>query len=368
MDKIKVIITNKQKDVKIPTGLRMLIRRCCNAVLQMEEFEGSVEVSVTLVNDKQIKELNAIYRNKDSVTDVLSFPMGENGKYRIDRYHEIKSKPLADSLCSYCNKVFNHSQAIFNLNKGNVPSARDISVEIKAQKNILRHEEYLVSAETVNKDQIGITPLVGLGRRNNRLNHTILYLLESAASEITIYTPYFNLPSPIRKRINFCLKKGVFVTIVCGDKVANDFYIHDLNDFNKVGAIPYLYEINLRKFISANQSFIDSGRLKVHLWKDGDNTYHVKGMTVDRQYALLTGNNLNPRAWGLDLENGLLINDSSGLLVPKFIHEKKFLLEHTSQIRSELDIEDIMSYPEPVKKVLSKVNKFGAQWLIKKLL
>ena len=35
MDKIKVIITNKQKDVKIPTGLRMLIRRCCNAVLRM---------------------------------------------------------------------------------------------------------------------------------------------------------------------------------------------------------------------------------------------------------------------------------------------------------------------------------------------
>ena len=84
MDKIKVIISNKQKDVKIPTGLRMLIRRCCNAVLQMEEFEGSVEVSVTLVNNKQIKELNSIYRNKDRVTDVLSFPMGENGKYDTD--------------------------------------------------------------------------------------------------------------------------------------------------------------------------------------------------------------------------------------------------------------------------------------------
>ena len=81
MDKIKVIITNKQKDVKIPTGLRMLIRRCCNAVLKMEKFEGSVEVSVTLVNNKQIRELNSIYRNIDRVTDVLSFPMGENGKY-----------------------------------------------------------------------------------------------------------------------------------------------------------------------------------------------------------------------------------------------------------------------------------------------
>ena len=71
MDKIKVIITNKQKDVKIPTGLRMLIRRCCNAVLQMEEFEGSVEVSVTLVNDKQIKELNAIYNSAECVFEAF---------------------------------------------------------------------------------------------------------------------------------------------------------------------------------------------------------------------------------------------------------------------------------------------------------
>ncbi len=62
----------------------MLIRRCCNAVLKMEEFEGSVEISVTLVNNKQIRELNSIYRNKDRVTDVLSFPMGENGKYDTD--------------------------------------------------------------------------------------------------------------------------------------------------------------------------------------------------------------------------------------------------------------------------------------------
>ena len=84
MDKIKVIITNKQKEIKIPTGLRMLIRRCCNAVLIMEEFQGSVEVSVTFVDNKQIKELNNIYRNKDMVTDVLSFPMGENGKYDTD--------------------------------------------------------------------------------------------------------------------------------------------------------------------------------------------------------------------------------------------------------------------------------------------
>ncbi|MGN1050924.1 MAG: rRNA maturation RNase YbeY [Acutalibacteraceae bacterium] len=83
-NKIRVVITNKQKDVKIPTGLRMLVRRTCNAVLRMENFEGDAEISVTFVNNRQIQDYNKQYRNKDSVTDVLSFPMGEDGKYDID--------------------------------------------------------------------------------------------------------------------------------------------------------------------------------------------------------------------------------------------------------------------------------------------
>lgn len=84
MDKIRVIITNKQKEIKSPTGLRMLVRRCCNAVLRMEEFKGSAEISVTFVNNAQIKDYNKQYRDKDMVTDVLSFGMGENGVYDID--------------------------------------------------------------------------------------------------------------------------------------------------------------------------------------------------------------------------------------------------------------------------------------------
>lgn len=83
-DKVRVIITNSQKAIKIPTGLRMLIRRCCNAVLKMEQFEGSAEISVTFVDNEQIKELNTQYRDKPIETDVLSFPMGSDGKYDID--------------------------------------------------------------------------------------------------------------------------------------------------------------------------------------------------------------------------------------------------------------------------------------------
>jgi probable rRNA maturation factor len=96
--KIRVVITNKQKTVKIPTGIRMLVRRCCNAVLKLENFEDSAEISVTFTDNAGIKELNRQYRDKDIETDVLSFPMGENGVYDTDM--ETGAKILGDVVIS----------------------------------------------------------------------------------------------------------------------------------------------------------------------------------------------------------------------------------------------------------------------------
>ncbi|MEF2919121.1 MAG: rRNA maturation RNase YbeY [Acutalibacteraceae bacterium] len=84
MDKLRVIITNSQKKVKIPTGLRMLVRRCCHAVLQLEKFKGTAEISVNFVDNEEIHKLNKQYREKDMPTDVLSFVMGEDGQFDID--------------------------------------------------------------------------------------------------------------------------------------------------------------------------------------------------------------------------------------------------------------------------------------------
>ncbi|MGI5887843.1 MAG: rRNA maturation RNase YbeY [Oscillospiraceae bacterium] len=77
----KVIISNDQSSVKVPSGTRLLIRRCCNAVTEIEEFPYPAEISVSLVDNAKIRELNAKYRNKDSETDVLSFPQFEKGKW-----------------------------------------------------------------------------------------------------------------------------------------------------------------------------------------------------------------------------------------------------------------------------------------------
>ena len=111
-DKIKVIISNSQNAVKIPTGVRMLIRRCCNAVLVNEKFKGSAEISVTIVDDEQIHELNRKHRNIDASTDVLSFPLGENGVYDVNP--ETGAQLLGDIVISIEHavkqaKVYGHS-------------------------------------------------------------------------------------------------------------------------------------------------------------------------------------------------------------------------------------------------------------------
>lgn len=98
MDRVKVIISNSQKKVKIPTGIRLLIRRCCHAVLELENFEGSAEISVRFVDNEQIRKLNDTYRHIDRETDVLSFPLGENGVYDINP--DTGAKMLGDIVIS----------------------------------------------------------------------------------------------------------------------------------------------------------------------------------------------------------------------------------------------------------------------------
>ena len=98
MAKVKVVIENKQKTVKIPTGLRMLMRRCCNAVLENEHFAEPAQVDISIVDNEQIRQINAEHRNIDRVTDVLSFPLGEGGVY--DRHPETGAYMLGDIVIS----------------------------------------------------------------------------------------------------------------------------------------------------------------------------------------------------------------------------------------------------------------------------
>ena len=99
MSKLKVYVKNNQAAVKIPVGIRLLIRRCCQAVLATENFGKDAEVSVSFVTNKEIRSLNKAYRNKDKETDVLSFPLtSEDGTQEVNA--ETGSVLLGDVVIS----------------------------------------------------------------------------------------------------------------------------------------------------------------------------------------------------------------------------------------------------------------------------
>ena len=98
MIKVKVNISDRQKALKLPTGIRLLVRKSCVATLNEENFADNAEVNVTFVDDNEIKKMNTEFRNINNSTDVLSFPLGVDGVYDINP--ETNNKMLGDIVIS----------------------------------------------------------------------------------------------------------------------------------------------------------------------------------------------------------------------------------------------------------------------------
>ncbi|MFR1150863.1 MAG: rRNA maturation RNase YbeY [Butyricicoccus sp.] len=82
-----------ETEVADENSVRELIRTCAERVLASEQVDFDAEIDVTVVNADAIREMNAEYRNKDAVTDVLSFPMYEflNGEPQ----EELEAEPYS---------------------------------------------------------------------------------------------------------------------------------------------------------------------------------------------------------------------------------------------------------------------------------
>lgn len=289
-------------------------------------------------------------------------------RYRFDRYHVLENPALANSMIEFINKKMIAHPAVNDLSLCQKPTTKQIKSDIRQLRATLSQAQYHFKPATSNSEQVAVTPLVGIGKRRNKLNHAINQLLASAKKEIFICTPYFNFPKSVAKQIKRALRRGVNVTIVVGDKTANDFYIAPEEEFKTIGGLPYMYELNLRRFAKANEAHIASRRLSIKLWKHDDNSFHLKGIWVDKANMLITGNNLNPRAWSLDLENALLIQDPCGHLVEKFEQEVANIIEHTQLICTYKQFEKIEHYPIPVQKLIRKITRVRADRVLKQLL
>ena len=72
---LDVYFAAEPEGTSIPVAFENAVRAAVLATLVYEGFAADAEVSVTFCDGPYIRELNASYREKDSETDVLSFPM-----------------------------------------------------------------------------------------------------------------------------------------------------------------------------------------------------------------------------------------------------------------------------------------------------
>lgn len=288
----------------------------------------------------------------------------QDERYRYDRYWLINNVKLADSMVSFLHNEIISSGAVALLNSETIKPMSELKGAHKKLTRNLKQASFHYQGER-STDCLAVTPLCGFGTRRNKLNKTIRKLLQSAQQEVVIFTPYFNLPMAIERDISALLKRGVKLTIVVGDKTANDFYISEEKPFRTIGALPYLYETNLKRFAKKHQTTLKSGQLQLNLWLHDNNSFHLKGLYVDNRFIMLTGHNLNPRAWRLDVENALLIDDPKQQLKALVDKESTQVFSNTYMITSPDQIQDVTEYPDKIKKIITRLRRLKADKIIK---
>ncbi len=359
----KASLGNRALYIKLAEEYPQTINIYGVAVKRKEVF-GVLHLKGMIFDDK-------LFYTGASINDIY---LHQGDKYRLDRYCTIQSAVLADSFCQYLNDTFVNSGLAPRLNQESVPDVLEQKKILAALKLRLKKSSYSVAQQQsleqskLVSDNAIITPLIGFGRRKNQLNQTTRHLVQNAKNNIVLFTPYFNLPHPLARDVIKALKRGVKITVVVGDKTANDFFIHNPEDFSTIGAIPYLYEMLLKRFVKRYQNFIDQGLLNIHLWKDNGNSFHLKGLRVDDRYHLITGSNLNPRAWALDLENGLLVDDARKQFLQTTDDELLGILVNTNKIVHFSDIESVSDYPEKPQKLLKKIRVAQIDRVLKRFL
>ena len=78
---IVIVITKKFKDIDIsPLKIKKIAKAVCNRFARHEPQDTRYEISIAIVDDNEIRELNRQFLNSKAATDCLSFDLSDNEK------------------------------------------------------------------------------------------------------------------------------------------------------------------------------------------------------------------------------------------------------------------------------------------------
>ncbi len=98
-----VLVTDIQDKIVIPENLLFLLEEAGNLLLRLEEQSQECEVSIILVDNSYIRELNFTYRGDDCPTDVLAFNLQ-------DRITEVEEEKILGDVVISAEKAQEQAQ------------------------------------------------------------------------------------------------------------------------------------------------------------------------------------------------------------------------------------------------------------------
>ena len=131
-------------DERLSPAQRTLIERSIAAVLAAEGLEQAGELSLSLVSAAEIQQLNAEYRGKDAVTDVLSFPQVESlDQARTETYLFLGDIVINLDQVALQAAEYGHSEAreLAYLTVHSMYHLLGFDHEVEADKQAMRQKE-----------------------------------------------------------------------------------------------------------------------------------------------------------------------------------------------------------------------------------
>ena len=74
---MEIYIDTRQNKLELDDNMYKILEEVVEECLLLEKKSTNYEISISLVDNGEIRELNREYRNMDSETDVLSFPLDQ---------------------------------------------------------------------------------------------------------------------------------------------------------------------------------------------------------------------------------------------------------------------------------------------------
>ncbi len=81
---MNIELDNRQDKMEIEEELMKKLESVMEKCLEYEGWNSDYEVSMVFVDNDQIRELNRDFRDIDRATDVLSFPLVEEGESQLE--------------------------------------------------------------------------------------------------------------------------------------------------------------------------------------------------------------------------------------------------------------------------------------------